>query len=84
MNEKEMDKFKLEYITIIDEIDKLLVKFKKMEENTAKLKEEYSKNPNDEKVLQEIKDTEKLYQNVYNQFVDLNKSAKALKEMIGE
>ena len=84
MNEKEMDKFKLEYITIIDEIDKLLVKFKKMEENTAKLKEEYSKNPNDEKVLQEIKDTEKLYQNVYNQFVDLNKRAKALKEMIGE
>ena len=84
MNEKEMNKFKLEYVTIIDEIDKLLIKFKKMEENTAKLKEFYAKNPKDEKVLQEIKETEALYQNVYEQFVILNKRAKALKEMIGE
>lgn len=84
MNEKEMNKFKLEYSTIINEIDKLLIKFKKMEENTAKLKENYAKNPNDEKILEEIKKTEKLYQDVYDKFVDLNKRAKALKEMVGE
>ena len=84
MNEKEMDKFKLEYVTIINEIDKLLKKFKKMEENTAKLKEIYAKNPKDENVLKEIKDTEVLYQDVYNKFVDLNKRAKVLKEKLGE
>ncbi len=79
-----MDKFKLEYVTIINEIDKLLKKFKKMEENTAKLKEIYAKNPKDENVLKEIKDTEVLYQDVYNKFVDLNKRAKVLKEKLGE
>ncbi len=84
MNGKEMDKFKVEYVTVINEIDKLLKKFKKMEENTAKLKEIYAENPTDEKVLKEIKETEILYQDVYNQFVDLNRRAQALKKMMGE
>lgn len=84
MNGKEMDKFKVEYVTVINEIDKLLKKFKKMEENTAKLKEIYAENSTDEKVLKEIKETEILYQDVYNQFVDLNRRAQALKKMMGE
>ena len=84
MKEKEMDKFKVEYVSVINEIDKLLKKFKKMEENTAKLKKIYAENPKDEKVLEEIKETEKLYQSVYDQFVDLNKRAQALKKMMGE
>ena len=84
MNEKEMDKFKLEYVTVLNEIDKILKKFKKMEENAAHLKQLYSKNPQDENVLSEIKKTEEAYKKVYDQFVELNKRAKALKDMVGE
>lgn len=74
--------FKKEYTSILEKMEELLIIFDSMKEETAKLKKLYEKNPNDEKLLKNIKLHEENYKMLYEQFEHLNKKAKELKNKI--
>lgn len=74
------DNLKEEYLSVLEKIDSLMQLFYKMEEKTAKLKERFAYNPDEEGLIDEIKEHEENYKKVYEQMLKLNNRASELKD----
>ena len=75
-----MEEFKKEYVAILERMEEFLKIFNEMKGETEKLKALYQKNPNDEKLLNNIKLHEENFKMLYEEFNNLNKKAKKLAE----
>ena len=73
------DLVKYEFIKLLDELEEASNIFDEMQEKTKKLKELYKENPNDEKLLAEIKEHEENFRAVYEKFIELNERSKELR-----
>lgn len=73
------DIVKYEFIKILDELEEVSTIFDELQERTKQLKALYNENPNDEKLINEIKLHEEKYKIVYEKFVELNQRSKELK-----
>ena len=74
------DSIKFEYIKMLDEYEALSKVFDQLEVETAKLKEEYKKDPTNEQLLSYIKMHEEKYREIHAKFADLNARSKELLE----
>lgn len=72
------DSTKFEYIKMLDEFEVLTKQFDELQEITAKLKEEYRKDPENQELLDYIKKHEEKYKEVYEKFENLNARSKQL------
>lgn len=72
------EEFKKEYVNILNKIEELLKIFDGMKEETKQLKNLYEKDPQDKKLLENIKLQEENYKMLYEEFEHLNKKAKEL------
>ena len=73
------DIIKYEFVKILDELEVVSNEFDNLQAETAKLKELYQKDPNNQELLAYIKLHEEKYRVVYEKFVELNKRSKELK-----
>lgn len=69
-----------EFQKIVEEMEKDLLKFKKMEENMQIIKEKLQKNPENEELLQTLKKCETAYVALNKKFKQYSERAKELKE----
>lgn len=74
------DIIKYEFVKILDELEVASLEFDALQAETAKLKELYKQDPNNQELLAYIKQHEEKYRVCYERFVELNRRSKELKE----
>lgn len=74
--------FNEEYQKSLDRMEQLIQIFQEMNEETKRLKKEYSLKENDEELLKEISLHEKNFQALLVEFEHLNKKIKSLKNKL--
>lgn len=72
------EEFNNQYVEILNKMEELLKIFEEMKKETIKLKQLYQNNPQDEKLLKNIKLHEENFKMLNKEFEILNKKAKNL------